>query len=413
MTPFKICKFKRFIKLILIIPIFTLACCEYAMAKKGNEYILFGQITPDEGGYIDKPSKIYLIDSNKKIMFQWNVPTSFQLGRLLPSGNLLYSTRDRSFIKRAGLREIDTFGNILWYYPCRIDHDFEVLPNGNYLIHTIEGAPGTEHTARKTPKNPRIIEVNRDKQIVWEWNGQDHLKELGDLLGSKVSLNRSDWAHNNTVSVIGPNASAKSDPRFKEGNILFSYCRLNTIGVIDRKSNEIVWAWGPGQLDAQHSVQMLENGNLLLFDNGRRRGYSRVIEMNPLSNKIVWEYKTKNPKDLFSPTISGVQRLPNGHTFICSGEQNPITRKTEDKPTTTGWDKMVLLFFKPWDAQFTEVTSEGKVTWGYKNHFYEKNSYGVYRATQYSSEYLKPLFNRIENNIKKNNSNLKSLPYIA
>ena len=43
----------------------------------------------------------------------------------------------------------------------------------------------------------------------------------------------------------------------------------------------------------QHAPTPLPNGNLLIFDNGTLRGYSRVIELNPLTEEIAWEYDGK------------------------------------------------------------------------------------------------------------------------
>jgi len=42
-------------------------------------------------------------------------------------------------------------------------------------------------------------------------------------------------------------------------------------------------------LDGQHQPTMLPNGHIMVYDNGTRRGYSRVIELDPLSAEIVWE----------------------------------------------------------------------------------------------------------------------------
>ncbi len=72
-------------------------------------------------------------------------------------------------------------------------------------------------------------------------------------------------------------------------------------------------------------------GNILLFDNGWRGGYppkyrywSRVIEIDPVSQVVVWTYSgDKNKRTLrsfFSPHLSGAQRLPNGNTLISEGE---------------------------------------------------------------------------------------------
>lgn len=70
-------------------------------------------------------------------------------------------------------------------------------------------------------------------------------------------------------------------------------------------------------------------GNILIFDNGsdggypkKARIYSRVIEIDPVTKEIVWQYCGNDFSSVFhffSPRISGAQRLPNGNTLICEG----------------------------------------------------------------------------------------------
>jgi hypothetical protein len=115
-------------------------------------------------------------------------------------------------------------------------------------------------------------------------------------------------------------------------------------------------------------------GNILVFDNGRyRRDYSRVLELDPMTNRIVWS----SPTHWYSWHISGAERLPNGNTFICDG---PIGR----------------LF---------EITPEGGIVWEYLNPTIDPkkarkqsaafddiggkdSSYAVYRAVRYPKVYV-------------------------
>jgi len=135
-----------------------------------------------------------------------------------------------------------------------------------------------------------VVDITRDKKLVWEWHGEEHLQELKELLSpgawrffqSRVKGRFSfDWAHNNTCQVIPPSATYEKEKaaggpiRFRPGNIIFSYRTL--------------------------------------------RGYSRVIEVNPLTQEIEWEYTSEPKKKLSSKYISGAQRLPNGNTLICEG----------------------------------------------------------------------------------------------
>ncbi|MHA1394714.1 MAG: aryl-sulfate sulfotransferase, partial [Promethearchaeota archaeon] len=194
-------------------------------------YILFTPTVDDPGGKIEKVNNIYLINTNGKLIHKWSVLGSIQLAKLKSKGNLLYSTRDRSFRKRAGIREIDPFGNVIWYFNCWADHDFYLFPNGNILIHYIEDKIVPLIGVGKI-RCPRIVELTPKGEIIWEWKSEQHLHELSSLIGIKFPLNKIgqklfDWAHNNTCQIIGENKIGLQDYRFKPGNIIFSYCNLN------------------------------------------------------------------------------------------------------------------------------------------------------------------------------------------
>jgi outer membrane protein assembly factor BamB len=70
---------------------------------------------------------------------------------------------------------------------------------------------------------------------------------------------------------------------------------------------------------------------MLLFDNYGNlsgNGYSRVIEFDPLTSRIVWSYEGK-PGDMFqSGKRSGQQRLPNGNTLITESDAGRIIEVT-------------------------------------------------------------------------------------
>jgi len=311
------------------------------------------------------------------IVHEWTARTAVQLLELLPSGNLFYATRDRSDIPRAGLREIDPGSNVVWSFHCRIDHDFHVMDSGHLMIHCLMDKM-VPSIGPELKRCPYIIEVTREKEVLWEWFGEEHIRELEELCGIRFPLRPSqfrgysepairqmlfDWAHNNTCEVLPDNPTARRDPRFRKGNILFSYRSLDIIGVIDRGTGEIVWAWGPGKLDGQHQPTMLPNGHILIYDNGALRGWSRAIQLNPLTEEITWEYTGTPRESFFSRAISGAQLLPNGNTFICEGGP----------------------------GRLFEVTPEKEIVWEYRSPLRIKGTFGIYRATRYSPEFVRPL----------------------
>ena len=116
---------------------------------------------------------------------------------------------------------------------------------------------------------------------------------------------------------------------------------------------------------------MLDNGNILVFDNGLHQngfpmGWSRVLEVNPDSGKIVWSYEggDKTTQYFYSSTMSSCQRLPNGNTLICEGPK----------------------------GRFFEVTAGGEIVWEYINPFYYKHErFGhtnmTFRAYRYGPDY--------------------------
>ncbi|MFQ6031114.1 MAG: hypothetical protein ACE5Q6_26930, partial [Dehalococcoidia bacterium] len=114
---------------------------------------------------------------------------------------------------------------------------------------------------------------------------------------------------------------------------------------------------GPGEISHQHHPTYLDNGRVLLFDNGaHRRGvnHSRVLEMEPETNEIAWEYHGDPIISFYSYNISGAERQPNGNTLICEGAPGRIF----------------------------EVTPQGQIVWEYINPNFVPRVAGVVRNTE-------------------------------
>jgi hypothetical protein len=95
---------------------------------------------------------------------------------------------------------------------------------------------------------------------------------------------------------------------------------MNSILIIEKKTGAIKWRWGQEELGHPHNPTLLDNGNILVFDNGLHRPmvnqtYSRILEVEQETGKIVWEYMDATPTYFSAPFISGSQRLPNGNTI--------------------------------------------------------------------------------------------------
>ena len=64
---------------------------------------------------------------------------------------------------------------------------------------------------------------------------------------------------------------------------------MNVIAILDGTTRDILWLWGPSNLSLQHDPTLLENGNILLFDNGLKE--SRVVRIEVPSGNFVWAYQ--------------------------------------------------------------------------------------------------------------------------
>jgi len=229
-----------------------------------------------------------------------------------------------------------------------------------------------------------IIEVDWEGNIVWEWCCNEHFDELGFSEAAKNVLFRDpnmhdagggmgDWMHINSMSTLGPNKwYDQGDERFHPDNIIWDARESNIIAIISKQTGKIVWKIGPdydvtkelrrmGVIIGQHHAHMIPKGlpgegNILVYDNGgwagyglpsqtspygtkaQRRDHSRVLEIDPITLKIVWQHTPTEAGYLqpfhshhfYSPFISSAQRLPNGNTFITEGSGGRLMEVTAD-----------------------------------------------------------------------------------
>jgi len=284
-----------------------------------------------------------------------------------------------------------------WY--ARQHHDFQ--RDGNPVGYYAPGQTPMNDRGRtlllvhEDVRNPKIsdqmllddklIEVSWEGEILWSWRAHEHFDELGFDDAAKAVLFRDpgvrkltngavgDWLHINSASFVGPNRHFDAgDGRFHPDNIIWDSREANIIAITDRTDGRIAWRLGPnydgneaerklGWIIGQHHAHIIPRGlpgegNLLVFDNGgwagygqpnpasptglmnARRDYSRVLEIDPISLQIVWQYTPAEacfviPLDasrFYSPFVSSAQRLPNGNTLITEGSDGRIFEVTRN-----------------------------------------------------------------------------------
>jgi len=340
----------------------------------------------------------YLIDKKGKVVHRWLTSRLSDLGEILPNGHLLYG---KSY---AAIIEVDWNSKPVWYYPCPWGHDFAVMPNGHIIINCegnkrfnrpdiFEGcAEGLAY------ESPYLLEIDpKTYKVFWQWWPDDHIEELKKVgvefprrISERTKYREGDIFHNNTCEVLPDTRLGREDPRFKAGNVVFSFRQLDVVGVIDKETGKIVWAWGPGILDGQHQPTLIPDfhpitgepmpgaGHFLIFDNGRyRRDFSRVLEVDPKTNKIVWSYTAPNPTDFYSWHLGGAERLPNGNTLICDSHWGRLFEVTPD-------GEIVWEYLNPFSV---EIPSKGPDSAAYGD-LGQDMEHRIYRCVPYPREYI-------------------------
>ena len=84
--------------------------------------------------------------------------------------------------------------------------------------------------------------------------------------------------------------------------------------------------------------RLFKNPGALTGVNNARRDYSRVLQFNPVTLEITWQYTPLEAGNLlftdaskfYSSYISSAQRLPNGNTLITEGSDGRLIEVTPD-----------------------------------------------------------------------------------
>ncbi|UQI49676.1 hypothetical protein M1P56_35390 (plasmid) [Streptomyces sp. HU2014] len=155
--------------------------------------------------------------------------------------------------------------------------------------------------------------------------GRDVSRFLRDLPGSPC-----DVLHANTLELLHDHPQGL----WKRGDVLVSLRNLDLIAVLDLQGRAVRWFWGPGELSGQHQPSARPGGTVLVFDNGQSAGRSRVLEIDPVTNRIVWQFTAHPPESLFCALAGGCEELPNGNILISDAQSGRGIEVTREGRTT-------------------------------------------------------------------------------
>ncbi|MEZ5063490.1 MAG: arylsulfotransferase family protein [bacterium] len=266
-----------------------------------------------------------LMDAQGHTVHEWNLDSpAGEWGHLelLPDGDLLVFHQDPDELIR-----LDWNSGVRWRRPMLAHHDGDVDASGHLWVLDVRRSlihVGSEWTSLA---KDWIVELDAGGEIVREIALTDLLSDRFDLDEIAARIEDTD-PRNENVKFLDPThvntlafVPAGHPGPFRAGRILFAARNLDLVAVLDPESETIEWTFGPGELDWPHQPALTSRGTVLVFDNGAHRGWSRIVEVDPDSREIVWEYGSERAGDFFSRTMGSVQPLPNGNVFVSESER--------------------------------------------------------------------------------------------
>jgi hypothetical protein len=294
--------------------------------------------------------------------------------------------------------QLDWNSNLIWEKRMAAHHDVAMAEDGMFFVIEFSTARHRDLFVRFA----RVVHLAAGGEELGRWSTYDHLDDLKHALdqasfldttldtleargikpdsaraagvridvfplGKQERKNIYDYFHLNTITILPETPLAGRDARFAAGNLLLCLRNVNQLAIINWDSGEVLWSWGEGVLEWPHHPTVLEDGNFLVFDNGVDREYSKVLELDPISKTVVWEYVAHPPETFYSPSKGSAQRLPNGNTLICDGDRGRVF----------------------------EVTREGDIVWDWYNPIIrEHRRVQVYRMMRYPVETVESILGR-------------------
>jgi hypothetical protein len=287
-----------------------------------------------------------LMDTEGEVVHRWESQRDESWMHVEPLGNgeVLTITRD------VALARYDWESEEIWRKRLPVHHDVAVDGEGRILALT-RGRTSLSHEGEELP-------VLCDSIAVLSLEGEViERRPLLPLFRSLVEPRRiqsvqrrlstgqspddllrpggvADLLHTNSIAIL----RTEIDEIAPAGAILLSFRAASRIAILSHDLDEVLWSWGRGELDGQHDVSQIANGNLMAFDNGlKRNAESRVIEIDPVAGEVVWAY---DPPDLFTRLRGGAQELSNGHVLITESDSGHVLEVTRE-------GEMVWEFWNP------------------------------------------------------------------
>ncbi len=283
---------------------------------------------------IHKLCQARLIDENGHLLHEWS-----RLGKvwghadLQQDGSILVPTVED---EGSFLVKIDWRNRLQWKRKINAHHDVEVLADGTIATLSFRWRNLPQISKQADVRDEQLLLLQEDGSLLAEYSLIDLLSanpqwqflpvEATPIKGKRPRI---DLLHANSVVWMRPGWE-QQNPLFAEGNVLVSMRHQNRVVILQPKTKKLLWSWGEKELRGQHDATILDNGHILIFDNGLGRNWSRVVEVDPTIKKIVWQWRAPRPEAFFTLARGAAQRLANGNTLLVDSDHGHAIEITHE-----------------------------------------------------------------------------------
>ncbi|MBL6756477.1 MAG: hypothetical protein ISQ11_08710 [Planctomycetes bacterium] len=284
------------------------------------------EASPWPRAFADDRNGVTVISVEGEVLRVHRVPgrSKVEFARFLPGGRIACVSVDE------GLTLLAPDGEVLWAVDLPCHHEVALVPEGRD-----EGsrrlAVAVHHEASHRGRRVRFDEVMFLEESsgapavdlgTWStWEQMGPLKERAAAAHPLDTSAKNPGADPTVYDYFHLNSIAFSGPR----SMLVCLRNVDLVVEVDLPSGALGRSFGPGTLDWPHAPTPVNGGERwLIFDNGKHRGWSRVIEVDPEQGEIAWSYPPDGARTLFSEVRGFAQRLPGGTTLITESERGHV-----------------------------------------------------------------------------------------
>lgn len=265
------------------------------------------ELGPDGSLYATVPLHALLkLRPDSSLAWRAELPVHHDLD-LHPSGDIYVLTEEPRTVPGPGGPRVlldNTITILTSHGEIRATHSLYDLLTSHPALKTLITKEADRRAAEAGPPDPVTYGLDGRR-------GREVSRLLRDLPGSPC-----DVLHANTVEIL----DAHPKGLWGEGDVLVSLRNLDLIAVLDLTARAVRWFWGPGELSGQHQPSARPGGTVLVFDNGQAHGHSRLLEIDPTTDQVVWQYTANPPQSLFCAMAGGCEELPGGTILISDAQ---------------------------------------------------------------------------------------------